>query len=321
MFRRKNKEIEESKEIEENKEIEMEENTLQQLEPRQPKRTRNSEIAVFLYVFVGLFVICIVYLGYFVGIQSKDVINNPYNKRASVLQESIFRGSILSNDGTVLAYSSDNGDNTETRVYPYGKLFSHVVGRFTNTKTGIESSEEFTMLTSSVNLFEIMINQLSGTKSKGNNVVTTLDVDLQQVAYDALGSKQGAVVVMEASTGKILTMVSKPDYDPNEIATIWEELVQDDSSKSILNIRLSVPLCRGRCLHFLSYWCCVNHPDKPHFTQSSSTFHFQFSVLNFIVSPHQFLQGKHAPDQNILHNSLPSPRLSVQPCPRMPPCR
>ena len=51
----------------------------------------------------------------------------------------------------------------------------------------------------------------------GDTVVTTLDADLQEAAYQALGEKKGAVVVMEPKTGKILAMVSKPDFDPNTI--------------------------------------------------------------------------------------------------------
>ncbi len=42
----------------------------------------------------------------------------------------------------------------------------------------------------------------------GNTVVTTLDADLQEAAYQALGDKKGAVVAMEPKTGKILAMVS-----------------------------------------------------------------------------------------------------------------
>ena len=64
----------------------------------------------------------------------------------------------------------------------------------------------------------------SGEKNMGDTVVTTLDADLQQAAYDALGSYKGAVVVMEASTGRILTMVSKPAYNPNTIAADWSTL-------------------------------------------------------------------------------------------------
>jgi peptidoglycan glycosyltransferase len=42
---------------------------------------------------------------------------------------------------------------------------------------------------------------------------------------------------MEADTGKILAMVSKPDYDPNDIDKIWESLVNenDEENSSLLN--------------------------------------------------------------------------------------
>ena len=39
---------------------------------------------------------------------------------------------------------------------------------------------------------------------------------------------------MEPSTGKILAMVSKPDYDPNNIDSVWEDLSKDEDS-ALLN--------------------------------------------------------------------------------------
>lgn len=51
----------------------------------------------------------------------------------------------------------------------------------------------------------------------GNGVVTTLDAELQQVAYDALGDNKGAVVALNPKTGEILAMVSKPTYDPSNL--------------------------------------------------------------------------------------------------------
>ncbi len=64
--------------------------------------------------------------------------------------------------------------------------------------------------------------------------MTTLNYDLQDTAYEALGKYDGAIVVMEPSTGKILAMVSKPDYDPNNIAEDWDELTAEDSESSVL---------------------------------------------------------------------------------------
>lgn len=79
-----------------------------------------------------------------------------------------------------------------------------------------------------------IFDDISGNKSKGDTVVTTLNYDLQSVAYQSLGSYDGAVIVMEPQTGKILAMVSKPDYDPNTIAADWES-VNSEGSSSLYN--------------------------------------------------------------------------------------
>jgi peptidoglycan glycosyltransferase len=60
-------------------------------------------------------------------------------------------------------------------------------------------------------------------------VYTTLDVHLQEVAYNALSARKGAIIVSNPKTGEILAMVSKPDFDPNEIATQWDSLIADKS--------------------------------------------------------------------------------------------
>jgi len=49
----------------------------------------------------------------------------------------------------------------------------------------------------------------------GQSMVTSLDLDLQKTAYDALGKRSGAVVVVDPRTGEILAMVSRPSFDPN----------------------------------------------------------------------------------------------------------
>ena len=68
----------------------------------------------------------------------------------------------------------------------------------------------FYLLSSHVNLVEQAGNELAGAKNLGDSVVTTLDMELQQTAYAALGDRRGAVIAMEPDTGKILAMVSKP---------------------------------------------------------------------------------------------------------------
>ena len=65
--------------------------------------------------------------------------------------------------------------------------------------------------------------------------MTTLDVGLQEVAAKSLGVYKGAIIVSEPSTGKILAMVSKPDFNPNEIDALWDGLIQDKESTVLLN--------------------------------------------------------------------------------------
>jgi penicillin-binding protein 2 len=48
---------------------------------------------------------------------------------------------------------------------------------------------------------------------QGGNLSTSLDIDLQLAAEDALGDLSGAVVALDANTGEVLVLASKPDYN------------------------------------------------------------------------------------------------------------
>ncbi len=201
-----------------------------------PEKIPDPKKPIFniIYIFLGFFVIMAGYYTYFISMKSDEVINNSYNKRQEVLSQRIIRGDILSADGEVLAHTKVDEDGKESREYPYGAIFAPVVGRTSKGKTGIEESENIRLLTTNINTLEVMYSDLSGSKSPGDNVVTTLDSRLQELAYEALGDNRGAVVVLEASTGKVLAMVSKPSYDPNTIDEDWEELVADEDTEAAL---------------------------------------------------------------------------------------
>ncbi|MDF2800313.1 MAG: penicillin-binding protein transpeptidase [Anaerocolumna sp.] len=201
---------------------------------KKKKEKTNREIILVMYIFVGLFFLVIGYFTNFMINQSSEVINNTYNKRQDLLAEQILRGDIISSDGKVLAHTTTDKKGNETRVYPYKDIFVHIVGQFNKGKTGLESSENFHLLTSNNGTISKVFKELSGEKNIGDNIVTTLDTNLQQAAYDALGDNRGAVVVMEPSSGKILAMVSKPDYDPNKIDSIWNSLVENSNNDSAL---------------------------------------------------------------------------------------
>lgn len=198
------------------------------------KKSQNREFAVITYSFLAMFLCLMGYFTYFQFEESEQFINNPYNKRQELFTQSVVRGEIYSADGVTLAETIVDEEGNETRKYPYGRIFAHVVGYSTHGNTGIESLANFSLLRSNIFYGDKAVNDLQGEKSPGDSVTTTLDYDLQLRAFDALSTYDGAVVVMEPATGRILAMVSKPDYDPNTIADEWDELVEDDSESSIL---------------------------------------------------------------------------------------
>ncbi len=182
------------------------------------------------YTFLLLFLGMMIYFAYFQFVRSEDFINSPYNTRQDTFSARIVRGDILSADGKILAETVTDGEGNETRNYPYGSMYAHAVGYSVNGKAGIESQMNFNLLRSHTFFLEQIVKELQGEKNLGDNVVTTLNSTLQETAYNALGSYDGAVVVLEPSTGKILALVSKPDYDPNTIAAQWDDLITSDSS-------------------------------------------------------------------------------------------
>ena len=151
-------------------------------------------------MFMGLFTLMIGYFVYFEAVLSEDVINNPYNARQEAFAEKVIRGSILAEDGTVLAETKVAEDGTETRVYPYAERFAHVVGYADQGKSGIESLANYELLTSNAFFLEKLQKEFQGEKNVGDNVVTTLDANLQEAAYDALGNQKQTIVLDESGS-------------------------------------------------------------------------------------------------------------------------
>ena len=156
------------------------------------------------------------------------------------------------------------------RQYPFGEVASHVIGymgrineedeqqlddadlaaNYRGTdfigKSGVEATYEQELHgTTGFEQVEIDaagrgIRTLSRTPSQpGNNITLTLDMRLQQVAETAFGNRRGALVAIDPSTGAVLAMVSKPDFDPNLFVDgidpqYWAEL-NDSIDKPLTN--------------------------------------------------------------------------------------
>lgn len=194
------------------------------------------EIMLTMYLFVGVFLGLIGYLAHFVATNEQDMINNSYNSRQEILLSRNYRGDIYSRDGEVLAHTLIvDQEQNEEREYPFKNLFSHIVGYSTQGRMGVEALANYYLINTNTSISNKVANDMAGVKNPGDDVYTTLDVQIQQIADEQLSIYKGAVVVTEVKTGKILAMVSHPDFDPNEIEEIWDDLVESDTSSILVN--------------------------------------------------------------------------------------
>jgi penicillin-binding protein 2 len=84
------------------------------------------------------------------------------------------------------------------------------------------------------------VRTLSRTPSlPGNNLVLSIDIELQKIAEAAFGDRRGALIAIEPKTGDVLAFVSKPTFDPNLFVDgidpkSWDDL-NNDPDKPLLN--------------------------------------------------------------------------------------
>jgi penicillin-binding protein 2 len=77
----------------------------------------------------------------------------------------------------------------------------------------------------------------------GNNLILSIDIELQKVIEQAFGNRRGALIAIEPATGDVLAYVSMPTFDPNLFvegidSQSWEEL-NTSPDKPMVNRPLS----------------------------------------------------------------------------------
>jgi len=193
----------------------------------------NNKIVHILTLFCFIFFSIIAYLTYF-ELYYYDKVEKQYgylNPRKYKEENDILRGKIYDRSGVTLAESKKTTETKQVRIYPYNNLYSHIIG-YNSTAYGksyLEDSRNNELLNLSKNSTwnDIKRRLTDGKEHIGNNVYLTIDHKLQEVARKALGNDyNGAVVAIEPSTGEILALVSKPDFNPNEkeLSVNWQNM-------------------------------------------------------------------------------------------------
>lgn len=189
-------------------------------------------LSVIIFLMFGMMGI---YLVWFHMTNQSEFFNNSFNSRQELLAEKNIRGTIYSSDGKKLAYTTVTDEGAEQRQYPYSEIFCHVIGYDSHGRSGVEALANYELSHSNVDINNKIATSAAGGKDLADNVYTTFDSQLQEIAYNALGVYQGAVVVTEVKTGRVLAMVSKPGFDPNEMDALFDSLSGDTESSVLLN--------------------------------------------------------------------------------------
>jgi penicillin-binding protein 2 len=137
--------------------------------------------------------------------------------------------------GQVIGYTGKTGRNPDGIVDNHETLWPETEGRegleqtFNDMLTGKHGEYKLTFDKDGRKTSEKLITP----PEPGYNVVTTLDVRLQELAEKSLEAKakRGAMVIIDSNNGDILALASWPTYDPN----LFVPSISPDRLKSLQN--------------------------------------------------------------------------------------
>ena len=199
----------------------------------------------------------------------------------------------------LLDYEAFEVFNLPTRIYPYNELFSHVIGYVGNPnrdeqinfpkslnnglvgKTGLERYYENTIsgVASEVVIKNGNIIEIKPSVS-GRDIQLVLDTTTQNIVKESLQEgmnlanknfdtinfiERGAVVVQKIDTGEIVSMVSLPDFDPNQFVLGISEFdfKQLNRTQAFNNFAIQGLYPPGSVFKVVAYWLALNEGIFP----------------------------------------------------------
>lgn len=154
-------------------------------------------------------------------VQAPTLNADSRNIRTTYREFGLSRGPIIVDGKSVASSKASDDAFGYQRSYSDGPLYAPMTGYFSILvgRSGIERTENELLNGTADSLAIRRLQDLvTGRQPKGSSVELTLQAAAQQAAWDALGDQKGAAVAIDPRTGAILAMVSKPSYDPNDLA-------------------------------------------------------------------------------------------------------
>lgn len=175
-------------------------------------------------VFIGLLLAALLLNITWIGVRPSDSLDSdPRNRRVRDAEFATRRGAILVGNDPIAVSTPNEGSFPWVRSFPRDNLYSSVTGWYSYSYGRQELERHWNKElsgTASSQTFTRIVDLLMGRQPEGANLNTTLNPKAQAAAVDALGSQQGAAIAMDYTTGEVLTLVSTPTYDPNQLATL-----------------------------------------------------------------------------------------------------
>jgi cell division protein FtsW (lipid II flippase) len=164
--------------------------------------------------------------------RAPDLLNRTDNPRRSIADRYVPRGELLDRNNQFINIT-EGESGTYQRVYLYPDLapitgYTHPV----YGQAGLEATLDDYLRGLQGNPSSLIWwdHLLYGTPPPGLNVRLSLSLALQSQADQLLGGHTGAIILMNAETGEILSMVSHPTYDPNKLGEEGEALAQNSTA-------------------------------------------------------------------------------------------
>jgi peptidoglycan glycosyltransferase len=198
----------------------------------------NRQIVKLFGVILVLYALLFGFTSYWSVFDSSSLKANTANRRPLLEEQRIHRGSILADDGSVIARSTQQGKGNNkiyVRHYPLGSLFGNPVGySFVDRgRVGTELAHNDELVGNKTEFLSVL-DELQGHAQVGDTLTSSLDPQAQRAAVDGLAGRRGSVVAIVPSTGEVRAMVSVPTYDPNQ--------VENSNTFKRLNSQTSAPL-------------------------------------------------------------------------------